>query len=407
MANIQQIHVGDLRLGMYVTKLDRDWLETPFLMQGFFIEHYDDINVVAQYCEHVWVDVDQQVRLSEHSSNVGSAKSAPPMSNDAYTSSVEDEHQRVQASFGRARNLTRTLLDDIRLGGALDTEQAKNTVDDCVDSVLRHPDALMWMSKVRESNEYTAEHCLNVCILAIVFGRHLGMDKEQLQKLGLCGLLHDIGKMRVPAEVLNKPGRLTDKEMKIMKAHTVHGRNILMASSSLFSGAVDVAYSHHERLDGKGYPRKLEAASISRFARIIAIVDAYDAMTAERCYSPAISTTDALKIIYQERGKQFDEDLAIKFIKTIGIFPVGSIVELYSGEVGLVIEGNLTRRHLPRVILLSDKKKNKLEKEKIIDLSLIESGELSKDYLVKRVCPDGSFGIVLREYEKKGLLLRR
>lgn len=407
MSNIQEIFVGELRVGMYVSKLDRDWLDTPFLMQGFYIEDPADVDIVAEYCQKVWIDTDREIQLSAHSSNAGTAKSAPPLSNDAYTSSIEDEHKRVKTSFHRARSLTRSLLDDIRLGGALDTEAAKNTVDDCVKSVLRHPDALLWMAKVRESSEYTAEHSLNVCILAIVFGRHLGMDQQELQKIGLCGLLHDIGKMRVPAEVLNKPGALTDKEMKIMKAHTVHGRNILLSSASLFNGCVDVAYSHHERLDGLGYPRKLKDNSISQYSRIIAICDAYDAMTADRCYSPAISSTDALKIIYTEKGTQFDEDMAIKFIKAIGVFPVGSVVELNTGEAGLVIEANLRRRHLPRVILLTDEQKGPREKQKIVNLSLVETGELPKKYLIKRVCPDGSFGITLREYEQQGLVLKR
>src|SRR5690606_36893319 len=226
--------------------------------------------------------------------------------------SAAEESAAVRGVYREARRLTKSLMDDVRLGGVINTEQAKETVKDCVQSILRNADALLWMSKMRSQDEYTSEHCLNVCILAIAFGRHLGMSEPELQKLRLCGLLHDVGKMRIPPAVLNKVEPLTDKEFNIIKAHTVHGRNLLMSSPGVFNGAVDVAYSHHERIDGTGYPRKLKASGISDFARIIAIVDAYDAMTADRCYSTAISTTDALKNIFRDRGTHFDERLSLE-----------------------------------------------------------------------------------------------
>ncbi|MFT5082438.1 MAG: putative nucleotidyltransferase with HDIG domain [Lentisphaeria bacterium] len=404
-SNIQKLHVADLRVGMYVCELDREWLETPFLMQGFLLDEEADIGVVAQYCEHVYIDhhLKAKPRISAGGKpNVTFA----PINQLIYEAPVEEEHQKVNKTFSRARSQTRDLLDDTRLGGAINSEAVKSTVNDCVQSVLRNPDALMWMAKIREENEYTAEHSLNVCILAVAFGRHMGMNEEQLQLLGLCGLLHDIGKMRVPNELLEKPGRLTDKEMKMMKAHTVHGRNLLLSTTNIYAGAIDVAYSHHERIDGTGYPRKLPGAGISKFSRIISIVDAYDAMTADRCYSPAKSTTEALKIIYSQRGKQFDEELAIQFIKTIGLFPVGSIVELYSGEVGIVIETNQKWRHLPRVILLLDDKHEPREKQIIIDLSYIESGDLPRTYLVKHVWPDGKYGLYLRDQKLKDCNLK-
>ena len=405
MSEPSKIHVADLRVGMFVCKLDRDWLDTPFLMQGFLIEEPEDIDIVAEYCEYVWVDTNRKVSLSQHSSGTGTASFAP-INNYPYETSVQEEHRRVYKTFRKARSLTKDMLDDIRLGGALDAEGAKATVNECVKSVLKHPDALLWMSKIREESEYTSDHCLNVCILAITFGRQLGMDEGDLEKIGLCGLLHDVGKMRVPSQILHKPDRLTDKEMNLMKAHTVHGRNLLLSAQNVYSGTIDVAYSHHERVDGTGYPRKLSGSGISRFSKIIAIVDAYDAMTANRCYSRAVTSTEALKRIYEARGKQFDETLAIQFIKAIGLFPSGSIVELYSGDVGIVIETNQKRRHLPKIILVRNNQKKPRDKEKILDLSYIESDELPKEYLIKKVWPDGSFGVVLKEYMDKGLILK-
>lgn len=400
-----KIHISELKIGMFVSKLERDWLETPFLMQGFMIESLDDIDAVAEYSEYVWIDAVQQTWIpSEERATLGS-KSAPKR---VYVNKVSASEERtaVQGVYREARSLTKTLLDDVRLGGAINTEQAKATVKDCVHSILRNPDALLWMSKMRDENEYTAEHCLNVCILAIAFGRHLGKSEPELEKLGLCGLLHDVGKMRVPHEVLDKPGPLSQKEYNIMKAHTVHGRNLLMASpGSGLNAAVDVAYSHHERIDGEGYPRKLKGAGISDFARIIAIVDAYDAMTADRCYSRAIPTTEALKIIYHDRGTHFDERLALEFIRSVGLYPPGTLVELVNGLVGLVLETHQRYRHLPKIIVVHDLNKP-LEKERVVDLSEIEQGKLGKEFLINRALCDGMHGIRVRDYREKGLIFR-
>lgn len=393
---------------MFVSKLDRDWLETPFLLQGFHIEEEADIDVIAEYCEFVYIDDDKSIKkkVGEPSSGLGTARQVR-VNPDIFAPEVplEDEHRRVIGTFRQARNLTKTLLDDIRLGGAINTEQARHTVHECVHSVIRHPDALLWMSKMRDENEYTAEHCLNVCILAIAFGRQLGMSEQELENLGMCGLLHDVGKMKIPPEILDKPGALTPAEMRVMMGHTVHGRNLLLSSRGIYTGAIDVALSHHERIDGTGYPRQLAGNSISRFSKIISIVDAYDAMTADRCYQSARTSTEAIKIIYKDRGTHFDEQLALKFLQTVGLYPAGSIVELYSGEVGMVIEANPRYRHLPRIILLRDKDKQPLAKETLLDLSLIESGELSKDYLIKQVWKDKSFGITLKTYLERGLFM--
>lgn len=403
-----KVHVSELRVGMFVSQLDRDWLETPFLLQGFQIEEENDIDVIAEYCQYVYIDDEKSLKqkANEHSSNVGTARQVR-VNSDIFEPEVplEDEHRRVLGTFRQARSITKTLLDDIRLGGAINTEQARHTVNECVHSVIRHPDALLWMSKMRDENEYTAEHCLNVCILAIAFGRQLGLGEQELQNLGMCGLLHDVGKMKIPPEILNKPDTLSAKEMRIMMAHTVHGRNLLLSSSGIYSGAIDVALSHHERIDGMGYPRQLAGNSISRFSKIIAIVDAYDAMTADRCYQSARTSTEAIKIIYKERGQHFDEQLALKFLQTVGLYPAGSIVELYSGEVGMVIEANPRYRHLPRIVMLRDRNKKPLEKEAMMDLSLIEKGDLSKDYLIKQVWKDKTFGITLKNYLERGLFM--
>lgn len=399
-----KIPVSELRIGMFVSKLDRDWLETPFLVQGFLIQSPEDIDVVAEYANYVWVDKVQQDWVAPEE-RLGVDSVPRPRITYINKISAQEEHRQALGVYREARRLTRTLLEDLRLGGTINTSEAKATVKACVGSVIRNPDALLWMTKIRSQDEYTAEHCLNVCIFAIAFGRHLGMSEMELEKLGLCGLLHDVGKMRVPPEVLNKPGALTPKEFNQIKAHTVHGRNLLMSTPGIYDSVVDVAYSHHERLDGTGYPRKLPASGISRFARIIALVDAYDAMTADRCYSAAIPTTEALKIIYKSRGTHFDDALGLAFIKSIGLYPPGSVVELRNQLIGIVLETNARYRHLPKVILVP-RGEQPLPQERVVNLADVEQGKLERDYLIKRVHKDGTYGISVRAYQEKGLMFK-
>lgn len=402
--SMTKIHVSELRLGMFVSKLDRDWLETPFLVQGFLIKTPEDIKSVSEYAQYVWIDNVKGV-WAPPSKRLTLRPAAARKKVYVYKVSAQEEHERAFYIFTQAREFTRDLLENVRLGEALDTKQAKATVRSCVDSILRNPDALLWMTKIRAEDEYTAEHCLNVCILAIAFGRHLGMSETDLQKIGLCGLLHDVGKMRIPPTLLNKPSALTPKESKQIRAHAVHGRNLLLSTPGVDSAVVDVAYSHHERIDGRGYPRKLIAEDISRFARMVSLVDAYDAMTADRCYAPAMPTTLALRNIYKDRGKHFDEKLALAFIQSIGLYPPGTVVQLRNDYAGIVVEANRQYRHLPKIILVK-RGDLALEKEQLINLADVEAGELDRGFLIKAALRDGAFGIYVREYYENGLLLK-
>ncbi len=397
-----KIPVSELRVGMFVSKLDRDWLETPFLIQGLLVRSLEDIRFVADYADYVWVDRAQYI-WTEPEAHARLDPTPSPQTSYTNKLSAQEEHSHALRVHREARRVTRAFLEDLRLGGTINSSETKATVKACVGSIIRNPDALLWMTKIRSQDEYTAEHCLNVCILAIAFGRHLGMAEGELETLGLCGLLHDVGKMRVPLELLNKPRALTPKEFNQIKAHTVHGRNLLMATPGIYESVVDVAYSHHERIDGTGYPRKLPASEISRFARIIALVDAYDAMTADRCYSGAIPTTAALKIIYHCRGTHFDDALGLAFIKCIGVYPPGSIVELHNDLIGIVLETSERYRHLPRVILVHLGERA-LARQRVVNLADIEQGKLAREYLIKRVIKDGTYGISVRAYEEKGLV---
>lgn len=399
-----KIHVSELQLGMYISKLDRNWMETPFLMQGFLVETLDEIDILAELCEHVWIDAVFEEWTQPIEKSINDKKSARYVVRYINKLPPQDEHREALGIYKSARSKTKTMLDEVRLGGVVNTEAAKSTVNDCVASVLRNPDALIWMSKVKKEDEHTAEHSLNVCILAIALGRYLGMDEQDLKHLGLSGLLHDLGKLRIDPTLLKKRSRFNEREEKILKAHPIYGRNLLMASPGVYHGAIDVAYSHHERIDGKGYPRGLKGAGISYFTKIITLVDAYDDMTVNRVYDESVTCTEALKVIYRNRGLQFDERLSLEFIKAIGLYPPGSIVELKNGTVAIVLETNHKHHHLPRVITILNKDKKPVKKERVLNLEKIHSGELGKVYLIKCVHRDGTFDLFLKDFQEKGLV---
>ncbi len=397
-----KIHVSELRIGMYVSKLDRDWLGTPFLLEGVLVQSDEDIALIEEYAQHVWIDAKQQPASADPLQQVSSRKPRKSYINKV---PAEMELEQAQHLYGTARRITKSFLDELTLGGIINSDTAKLTVKHCVDSILRNQDALLWMSRMRNEDEYTSEHCLNVCIVAIAFGRHLGLTEGELENLGLCGLLHDVGKMRIPAEVLNKPTKLTDKEFNMIRAHPVHGKKLLMASPGIYPGVIDVAYSHHERIDGTGYPRKLTDKNISRFSKIIALVDAYDAMTADRCYAKAMPSADALRNIYKDRGTHFDEELALEFIKCVGIYPAGTLVELNNGCIAIVLEKNVNFKHLPKVIVVFDPA-NKNAPERIVNLADTNSGSLDSSHLIKRGLRDGYGGISICDYRNKGLVFK-
>jgi len=420
--NLVMVPAAQVEIGMFVAELDRPWIETPFLIQGFEVRNRSQIRTLTNYCKHVYVLKEGVPHKREPAlapkleplprKNMGtmlpSARLRPRVqpkrpvmrSRPAYEAGkpVRLEHGVARRVLDAGRVNIKGLLQAAHTGQMLDTEVAEQTVASCVATILANPEALLWMTKIKHSNEYTAEHCLNVCVLAIAFGRHLRMEEGELHLLGLCGLLHDVGKMRIPTAILDKPGRLTQEEFEVMNGHTVAGHELLQETADrLHELALDVALNHHERPDGGGYPRGLGAREISEFSRIISIVDAYDAITSNRCYAPEQPSADAQKIIFESRGAQFDEELALHFIQAIGPYPPGTIVELRNGMVGIVLAGKPKFRHLPTVLLLRDAAKQPME-ERTVELDLTDSGRLSKEFLIRRTHPDGAFGLSVRDY---------
>ncbi len=400
-----KVYVGELRVGMFVSDLDRPWLESPFLLQGFELANEADVRAVQDVCEYVYVD-----RLRSRTVVQTPASTAPrPSPRPASFLSAQSKESKGVAGFqqelGKAAavqsntsNLLRTFIDDIRFGHSIDMQVARSAVSECVSSILRNPDALMFLAQIKNRDEYTSQHSFNVCVYSIRLGRQLGMETRELENLGVCGLLHDMGKVRIPLEILNKEGRLDDEEFAVMKQHARYGRDILMSGRSVFSGTVDAAYGHHENLDGTGYPRGLEGHQMNLFTKVVSVVDKYDAITSHRVYQKGRTHIEALGILNQLSQGKIDPHLNAAFIACLGIYPVGSVVELTSGEVAVVLKQHPAERLRPIVLLVLGPDKRPMQ-ERLADLSERRADDLGRPYNVKRILDPETLKIDIRKYQ--------
>ena len=296
------------------------------------------------------------------------------------------------------REAVYNIMDDVRLGRSINTTGAKKIVANMVDSVIRNPDALMCLNQLKNKDEYTALHSLRVCVLALAFGRHLDLTDEELNLLGIGALLHDIGKMKVPNEIINKPGKLTDEEFDLMKSHVPRGVEILEKAHGILPASVDVARFHHERYAGGGYAQGAKGENIGLFGSVGAIVDCYDAITSDRSYHTGMSAHDALKKMYSWRGRDFQPLLVEQFIQCMGIYPIGSVVELNTGGIGVVISINRKRRLKPKVALVLSPDKTPMTPVKVIDLMHQAAEGLDHEVEIRKVLPPGEYGVVPTNY---------
>ncbi|MYM63759.1 HD-GYP domain-containing protein [Pseudomaricurvus sp. HS19] len=428
-----KIPVEKLELGMHVIRLDKPWEETDFLIQGFVIQDRKTLQELTEQCSHVYIEgrvthnlAPAQLRTQEPpkekkglfsrfsrsrptppaDAKSGKSLQGPPPAEKRvrYINKIPTERELPEAkgTYDFAKTTVVNIMDGIRLGRTIDMNQARATVTRIVDSVLRNKDALAWLTRIKNKDEYTAEHSLNVSILAATFARHLGHTEEEIAIIALGGLLHDVGKAKIPTEILNKEGRLTNEEFALMRQHAVFGRNLLMSAASKDKITIDIAHSHHERVDGKGYPRKLQAHQIPYYAKVIAIADTYDAITSNRCYDSGRSSMEALDIIYHVKGEQFDEALALEFIRCIGVYPPGAIVEMNTGEVGLVVNTHEQSKLKPRILMVLDKNKERVAAQ-FVDLAKISQGVA---FSIKRELINGSHGVFLEDFLKRGSLFK-
>lgn len=418
-----KVDVKALKHGMYVAELDRSWLGTPFLFQGFPITKDDEIAQLQECCEYVYVDATQSVGwepdmrllrrmdeylvLEEPERDEPSVHPTPRFTTQRVNVAAAPSHgwkqdtgafltvlHRARESYGRTHEYINHVLEDVRLGRAIDPAEAKKVVNELVDSIMANESALVWLTMLKHRDEYTSQHSLNVCIMSLVFGRHLGMNAHDLHELGHGALLHDIGKMKVPLEILNKVTRLTDDELAELKRHAGYGYDMLKDSEHISERSLDIVRSHHERVDGSGYPRGLKGDEIARFPMIVSVVDVYDAITSDRVYHMGISPHEALNLMYGWTPNSFLRDMIESFIKCLGIYPIGSIVELETGEVGVVMTMNLAQRMRPIITLVLDAEKKPYPVRKLLNLALYADENWPMN--IKRILQSNAYGIDVR-----------
>ena len=382
----KSLTVAQLRFGMYVAELDRPWTETPFMFQGFVLQTDEQLETLKKYCKSVFVD-------DERSELQGPARGKPGAPRHKVQVPVEREVERAKAAHADAQASVREVLSAVRANKTLDAKRVEQAVSSMTESVLRNPDALMLFSQLREKGDYTHSHALDVAVYMTSFGRFLQLPVEQISLLGYVGLMQDIGKLRVPTEILAKRDRLTPPEMEQARRHVQHSVDILRASPGLPPQLAELAALHHEREDGSGYPKGLKGRDIGMVGSIGAIVDTFDALTASRPYAQAVSPSTALSMLYKWRGSFFDSALVEQFIRCIGIFPLGSVVELNSGEIGIVIAQNTERRLQPRVMVIRDTSGNPLKPQKLLDLSREPKLAGGEAYRIKRTLEYGKAGV--------------
>src|SRR3989338_2047340 len=306
--HLVKIPTSQLAMGMHVAQLDRPWLDTPFLLQGFPLEKQSDLDALRSICEFVYIDV-----LKTHYLNPDLRENpiAPgtPVTRYETSTTVEEEIRQASPLYHDSLGAIQTLLKSAAADRPLYTKGIKKHIKACVDSIERNPSAMIWLTRIKHVDQYTAEHCVNVGMLAIALGRHVGVGRKHMELLGLCGMLHDVGKMRVDQALINHPGKLTDAQFELVKKHAEFGKEILERDESLNPEVINAAFSHHERIDGGGYPQGINANHLSFYTKVVSIVDAYDAITSRRTYSAGTTSAEALRILYENSDSQFDKRL--------------------------------------------------------------------------------------------------
>ncbi len=415
----KKIAVKELELGMYVSGFDRPQLNSLPSFRGLHINSQAQIDKLKRQCQYVYIDVpddlpyprtrhpaagkwppaktpdlEQQqgldfeiLKLSPHS--------VAPRYYD--TAELESEVRAVARTYNELVTATKLLMEDARSTKRIDTTNVTHIVSRMVVSIIRNPNALMCFGQLQNIVDITVRHSVHTCIFALAFGRHLGMESTELSTLGIAALLHDVGKAKVPTEILNKPDRLTSEERDVMQRHVRWGVEILSKSKGLPAAVIDGAGYHHERWGGSGYLRGLRKDQIPSSAQIIGIVDYYDSLISQSPYRKPISAHTALQDIYGWRDSEFETLLVEHFIRCMGIYPIGSIVELNTGDIGVVVTVNQVRRLKPRITLVLMPDKSPYGPPKMIDLMHHTTGD-GQPCEIDRVLEPGAYGIKADNY---------
>jgi len=352
---------------MFIHNINCTWIEHPFLLGALKVKNDKAVETITNLgIREVYIDTVKGLDVSdaptetevnteiEHKMLEMVEQTKPIIT----TSTLREELKKSKKVYKEANKIVSNIMNDARMGRQIEVERIEPVVGQMANSILRNKDALLSLCRIKNKDDYTFLHSVSVGALLIAFAHALDFNRTVIKQLGVGGMLHDIGKTKVPNEILNKPGKLTDEEFAIMKSHVVHGCSILRRSSGIAQASFDVAAQHHERFDGSGYPLGLKNLEISVYGQMAAIVDVYDAITADRCYHKGMTPTVAVRKMFEWSKFHFNPNLLRTFIRTVGIYPVGTLVMLESGKLGVVIEQCETDMTQPLVRTIFDTKKN-------------------------------------------------
>jgi HD-GYP domain-containing protein (c-di-GMP phosphodiesterase class II) len=428
------VDANDLSTGMYVVMLDRPWLETPFVFQGFEIKDQQEIDLLQSYCQFVYVDIhrgslsDLSIQsllesgktkpLGNRSSTPGTPEKAgwsaavrallarlgmgtpdeplPTEEEDVLevSSTVRGEAPRAIEAVEQLQILHKSIIDTARSKGLVDVARVTTLVKPMIASVMRNPNAIAWTIFSRKRSDRKYNRAIATAVWAVMFGRQLGFDQEALQDLAVGGLLLDIGNVDLSEEILNTEGSITIDQYEHLSRHVHLGLEILQASRGMRQNVLDMVRCHHERSNGSGYPEQLRGNNIPVFGRIAGIADCYDAMTTKTLYSPAMAAYDAARELNEMRAIQFPAEVVEQFLSTIGMFPTGSVIQLSNGEIGVVLEQNPARPLRPKVMLLLDKDRQAFGRPKILNMQkMAESESTASEIWIEKGHEHGAFGI--------------
>jgi putative nucleotidyltransferase with HDIG domain len=346
---LKKIHAEDLRLGMHIHEFCGSWMEHPFWRTNFVIDDPEDIRRVVESGIHeLWIDVAKGVDVVASAPAV-SLEEAEVAVTEALTAAAERDEPPLQVSMAeevkraaricaKSKQAVVSMFQEARMGKAISADAAGEMVDEISSSVLRNPGALISLARLKDADDYTYMHSVAVCALMVALARQLGFGESETREAGMAGLLHDLGKALTPAEVLNKPGKLTDAEFAIMRQHPVDGHRMLAEARAVGEITLDVCLHHHEKMDGTGYPDRLPADKITLFSRMGAVCDVYDAITSNRPYKAGWDPAESIRKMAEWCKGHFDERIFQAFVRSVGIYPIGSFVRLESGRLGVVVE---------------------------------------------------------------------
>jgi HD-GYP domain-containing protein (c-di-GMP phosphodiesterase class II) len=373
---IKKIGTAELCVGMYVQDLDARWLDHPFFSSHFLVRDEQTIQRIASAgLRHVYIDtergrdIDAGVSLEQVEAAIDERLQAA-QEEDTGRSRVPAtmEMERARVLYRETTSVVRNLMAAARSGRQVDVAALDPLAERMVQSAFRNPHALSGISRIKTKDEYTFMHCVGVSALMVSFARELELPEQTIQEVAVGGLVHDIGKSMVPQNVLNKPDRLNDEEFARMRDHVTFSRELLSEMPGISQNALDVALLHHERMDGTGYPEGKDGATISLIGRMSAIVDVYDALTSVRVYKNAWEPTLAMKRLVEWSPAHFDGELVQRFVRCIGIYPVGATVALESGRIGVVID-QTDRLIAPMVRVIYNRRHQRYERPVDVDLS--------------------------------------